>query len=277
MSVKARKASPADRQAIEMLCQRVRRKLPRLWWWEEHLGDDLFVVIDNNGIVAGALLAWPDGAPVAWVRLATLDDDIDTYEALSLMLPLISDGLRARGVQSLAWMDYFSWAGAHLRAYGFVPLADVITLAKLDRALPETNATGITLRPISDADIPAVIAVDRAAFTPHWWQGETTMLRRKAAASHFVVGETMEGVVGYIEGESLLSLAHINRIAVHPRYQGRGVGALLLHDALDEFWRLGAERVTLNTQSDNDSSQRLYRHFGFKPTGDVVIAWELEL
>jgi ribosomal-protein-alanine N-acetyltransferase len=277
MSVKARKASPADRQAIEMLCQRVRRKLPRLWWWEEHLSDDLFVVIDNNGIVAGALLAWPDGAPVAWVRLATLDDDIDADEALSVILPLISDGLRARGVQSLAWMDYFSWAGAHLRAYGFVPLADVITLAKLDHALPETNTKGITLRPISDADIPAVIAVDRAAFTPHWWQGETTMLRRKAAASHFVVGEALEGVVGYIEGESLVSLAHINRIAVHPKYQGRGVGALLLQDALDRFWRLGAERITLNTQSNNDSSQRLYRHFGFKPTGDVVIAWELEL
>ena len=87
----------------------------------------------------------------------------------------------------------------------------------------------------------------------------------------------MEGVVGYIEGESQVTLAHINRIAVHPRYQGRGVGALLLQDALDGFWRLGAERVTLNTQSDNDSSQRLYHRFGFKPTGDVVIAWELEL
>jgi ribosomal-protein-alanine N-acetyltransferase len=277
MSVKARRASPADWQAIETLCQRVRRKLPRLWWWEEHLSGDLFVVIDNDGIVAGAFLVWPDGAPVAWVRLATLDDDIDADEALSLVLPLVSDGLRARGVQSLAWMDYFSWAGAHLRAYGFMPLADVITLVKLDRAIPETNAKGITLRPISDADIPAVIAVDRAAFAPHWWQGETAMLRRKAAASHFVVGEAMEGVVGYIEGESLLPLAHINRIAVHPRYQGRGVGALLLHDALDVFWRLGAERVTLNTQSDNDSSQRLYRRFGFKPTGDVAIAWELEL
>jgi ribosomal-protein-alanine N-acetyltransferase len=91
------------------------------------------------------------------------------------------------------------------------------------------------------------------------------------------VGEVIEGVVGYIEGEALQPLAHINRIGVHPRYQGRGVGALLLHDALDVFWRLGAGRVTLNTQSDNDSSQRLYRRFGFKPTGDVVKAWELEL
>jgi ribosomal protein S18 acetylase RimI-like enzyme len=277
MSVKARRASPADWEAIEMLCQRVRRKLPRLWWWEEHLGDDLFMVIDRDGIVAGALLAWPDGAPVAWVRLAALDDDIDAEKALSLMLPPVSDRLRARGVENLAWMDYFSWAGDHLRAYGFVPLADVITLAKLDRAIPETNAQGITLRPVSDADIPAVIGVDRAAFAPHWWQGETTMLRRRAAASHFVVGEAMEGVVGYIEGDSQVTLAHINRIAVHPRYQGRGVGALLLQDALDGFWRLGAGRVTLNTQSDNDSSQRLYRRFGFKPTGDVVIAWELEL
>jgi ribosomal-protein-alanine N-acetyltransferase len=72
-------------------------------------------------------------------------------------------------------------------------------------------------------------------------------------------------------------VAHLNRIAVHPAHQGRGVGALLLHDALRALWKLGAERVSLNTQTDNYYSQRLYRRFGFEPIGDSVTVWEREL
>jgi RimJ/RimL family protein N-acetyltransferase len=51
----------------------------------------------------------------------------------------------------------------------------------------------------------------------------------------------------------------------------------LLRDALRAFWRRGARQVTLNTQVDNHRSRRLYRRFGFEPTGDVVTAWELRI
>lgn len=234
-------------------------------------------MVERKGIVVGALFAWPDEAPVAWVRLAVLDDALDAGEWLDLALPLVLDGLRRRGTQSLAWMDYGGWAGPYLEARDFILLTEVMTLVKFDRALPDISAVDARLRPASDADIPAVVAVDRAAFTPHWWHSEATMRRRAATSSHFVVAEVAGEVAGYAEGELRLPMAHLNRIAVHPAHQGRGIGALLLRDALRAFWRRGAEQVTLNTQSDNRYSWRLYRRFGFEPTGDVMRAWELQL
>ncbi|NIV29525.1 MAG: hypothetical protein GWN58_08435, partial [Anaerolineae bacterium] len=161
--MEARRTHPSDWQAIEALIRRASRRLPRLWWWEEHLLDDLFIVTEQDGIVVGALLAWPDESPVAWTRLAVLDDGLDVGRWLDRALPPILDGLRRRGTQTLAWMDYGGWAGPHLGARDFNRLTEVMTLEKLDRVLPDTIATPARLRLASDADIPAVVAVDRAA------------------------------------------------------------------------------------------------------------------
>jgi len=225
----------------------------------------------------GALFAWPDESPVAWVRLAALDGALDVGEWLNLALPPVLDGLHRRGTQELAWMDYSGWARPYLRARGFKYLAEVTTLAKSDHALPARGAGDARLRPASNADIPAAVAVDRAAFTPHWWHSEATMLRMTATSSHFAVAEVAGEVVGYAEGQLRLPAAHLNRIAVHPAYQGCGIGALLLRDALCAFWRQGAERLTLNTQTNNRCSQRLYHRFGFEPTGEITTAWRLQL
>jgi ribosomal-protein-alanine N-acetyltransferase len=214
---------------------------------------------------------------VAWVRLATLDDGISVEEWLDLALPPVLERLRRLGTRTLAWMDYGGWAGSSLRSRSFGRLTEVITLAKYDGELPEVQAERVCLRPASAGEMSAVAAVDRASFSPHWWHSEATMRRRAAVAAHFVVAEVEGQVVGYAEGQFCLPLAHLNRIAVHPRYRGQGIGALLLQDALRAFWRRGADRITLNTQVDNHDSQRLYRRFGFEPTGDSTTAWELTL
>ena len=251
--------------------------MPQLWWWEEHLADDLFIVIERDRAVAGVLFAWPDESPVAWVRLAALDDELDADQWLDLALPSVLDGLRRLGTQKLAWMDYDGWAEPYLEARGFKQLTHVITLAKFDRALPQANATDVYVRPAADADIPTVASVDRAAFTPHWWYSELTLLRRAAISSYFVVAEVADRVVGYAEGDLRLPVAHLNRIAVLPAYQSRNIGTLLLCDALRAFWKFGAKQISLNTQTDNQYSQRLYRRFEFEPTGDRVTVWELAL
>ena len=275
--MEARRAYPDDLPAIESLCRRVYRVLPHLWWWEEHLADGPFVVLEDSGDVVGAFFAWPDESPVAWVRLAVLDNELGVGEWLALALPPVLDELRRCGTRALAWMDYGGWAGPSLHARGFGRLTDVITLVKSDRALPGTSTATIHLRAASDADIPAVVAVDQAAFAPHWWHGQTSIQRRAARAAHFAVAEAAGEVVGYAEGALHLPSAHLNRIAVHPAHQGSSIGVLLLGDALRAFWRCGARRVTLNTQLDNRYSQRLYDRFGFMPTGDRVTAWELQL
>jgi ribosomal protein S18 acetylase RimI-like enzyme len=263
--------------AVEALCNEARYKLPRIWQWEEYLVAEPFVIVERGGFVAGAIFAWPDESPVAWVRMAALNGATSIDDWLDAALPPVLAGLRRSGTAALAWMDYGGWAGPFLRKRGFRPLTDVMTMAKFDRQIPYTDPTHTHLRPASDADIPAVVAVDRVAFTPHWWHSENTVRRRAAAAAHFAVAESAGQVVGYAEGELRLPIAHLNRIAVHPAHHGCGIGAALLRDALCAFWRQGAEHVSLNTQSDNQESQRLYRRFGFEMTGDFATVWELQL
>ncbi|MBN1180212.1 MAG: GNAT family N-acetyltransferase [Anaerolineae bacterium] len=277
MDMQVRRACPGDRPAIEALNQEARRTLPLLWEWQEHLADDLFIVVDRGGDVVGTLLAWPDQSPVAWVRLAALDDMLEVDRWLDLTLSRLLDELGHREVRSLAWMDCQGWAGPHLCARGFHHLTNVITLSKHGRTLPAVpEAVGVCIRPAQVTDDAAIAALDRAAFTPHWWYSEATIRRKAAAVLHFVVAEAGGRVVGYAEGELRLPTAHLNRLAVHPIHQSCGIGALLLQDALRAFWQQNADWVTLNTQSHNERSRRLYHRFGFEATGESMAVWELE-
>jgi ribosomal protein S18 acetylase RimI-like enzyme len=180
-------------------------------------------------------------------------------------------------------MDYGEWAQPHLKAIGFDPLAQVITLTKTDHLLPassaihlpEPNASGITLRSATYADLAAIVTVDRVAFEPHWWRSLDTVRRRAATTSGFTVAEYRGDVIGYTEHELHPPYAHLNRIAIHPRFQSQGIGALLLRHVLRALWRLGAETISLNTEHHNHRSRRLYDSFGFETTRDAVTVWTL--
>jgi ribosomal-protein-alanine N-acetyltransferase len=291
--VKAREARLSDWPAIEALINRARYTTPALQRWEPHLAEEGFVVVEEGTCgersrtdrIRGALLASSDASPVAWIRLASVDDNLDIGRWLDLSIPPILSVLGNRGARELAWMDYGGWARSHLKTRGFSPLAEVITLAKTDRRLPDlsvqaavdSNPLPITLRSAADADLAAIATIDRTAFEPHWWRSEATVRRRAATASRFTVAFSHGEVVGYTERELHPPLAHLNRIAIHPRVQGRGVGAILLSNVLRTAWQGGARTVSLNTQRHNDRSRRLYDRFGFEPTGDVVTVWTLQI
>jgi ribosomal-protein-alanine N-acetyltransferase len=291
--VKAREAQLSDRPAIEALITRARFTSHVLRLWEAHLGDKGFIVVEKGtpgehgqaDRIRGALYASSDTSPVAWVHLASVDDGLDIGHWLDLSLPRVLTALSNDGVRELAWMDCGKWAQTFLEPRGFSPLAEVITLTKADRHLPdalgetvaEPNASQITLRPAAEADLVAIVTTDREAFEPHWWRSQATVQQRAAAASRFTVAEYRGSVVGYTERELHLPTAHLNRIAVRPHIQGRGVGTILLSGVLDTVWQAGARTVSLNTQHHNHRSRRLYDRFGFKPTGDAVTAWTLHI
>jgi GNAT superfamily N-acetyltransferase len=262
---------------IETLNHACRRALPRLWWWEEYLAEDVFVVVEHGRAVVGALLAWPDVPAVAWVRLASLRDSIDVGEWLDVALPPVIKALQRRGSRVLAWMDFSDWAAPHLRERGFTQLTGIQTLAKSDQRLPAAYARDACVRPATDDDFASIVTVDTAAFTPYWRYGPATIRRRMDASSLFLVTEVASEVVGYAEGEIRSTAAHLNRVAVHPGHQGRGIGTQLTRAALHGFWGQGAYHITLNTQADNQRSRRLYRRLGFESTGENVTAWELRL
>jgi ribosomal protein S18 acetylase RimI-like enzyme len=84
-------------------------------------------------------------------------------------------------------------------------------------------------------------------------------------------------MVGYQLSTTFRSTGHLARLAVLPSMQGQGVGSALLDDMIRRFGRHDILTVTVNTQSGNYRSQRLYHHYGFRRNGYDLPVWQADL
>jgi len=87
---------------------------------------------------------------------------------------------------------------------------------------------------------------------------------------------------------AILEEAHITILAVHPDYQGQGLGKLLLYNLLQDARNRKLERATLEVRESNAIALSLYEKFGFKIAGkrrgyyqktgeDALILWRGDL
>ena len=74
-------------------------------------------------------------------------------------------------------------------------------------------------------------------------------------------------IVGFITGLTMAQELQVHNIAVHPDYQGRGIGRQLM-EAVDALGRAGDyKRISLEVRRDNDIACKLYLSLGFKAVG----------
>ncbi|MEG4057594.1 ribosomal protein S18-alanine N-acetyltransferase [Microcoleus sp. Pol7_B2] len=66
---------------------------------------------------------------------------------------------------------------------------------------------------------------------------------------------------------AILEEAHITILAIHPRFQGQGLGQALLWDLLKKAHYRQLERATLEVRESNLAAVSLYQKFGFKEAG----------
>jgi ribosomal protein S18 acetylase RimI-like enzyme len=252
----------------------------QLDWWtlDDWIGSPAFIVAASGpGALAGLSLATYDGSPVAWWRALALNVMEDPSALVQAILKPTLDGLRSGGAVALTCLAFSDWLRTALPALAFHLLTQVITLRKENRRLPALEREDILIRPAQPADMPGVLVADQAAFDPTWRYGPRTLARLHLKMTHMLVAERDGQVIGYACGDVNGVSGHIVRLAVHPAHQRRNAGALLLGAMIQAFFASGAQAVTLNTQIDNHSSQRLYRRFAFRPIGDVVDVWQRPL
>ena len=83
---------------------------------------------------------------------------------------------------------------------------------------------------------------------------------------------------------AILEEAHITILAIHPRFQGQGLGQALLWALLTKAHSRQLERATLEVRDSNLAAVSLYNKFGFKEAGrrkryykdtgeDALIMW----
>jgi ribosomal protein S18 acetylase RimI-like enzyme len=149
-------------------------------------------------------------------------------------------------------------------------------LQLLDEILPfEIDARRVTasrtpdpleqllLFPGSNAD--ELVEVDHAAFPWLWWNSEREFASYMANPGVEIWTSWSEGrIAGYVGFTSYGEWGHIDRIAVHPGAQRRGLGRRLVTFAIRRLRSKGASIVGLSTQRGNWRSQRLYHQVGFR-------------
>lgn len=128
--------------------------------------------------------------------------------------------------------------------------------------------------------LPGVIEVDAQAFSP-FWRLDRTGLREALAATPLRRFRVARGkgraVLGYAICGAAGPRGFVQRLAVAPEAQGRGVGRRLLLDGLAWLRGAGTQQVAVNTQLGNEVALRLYRSVGFRddPRGLSVLSADL--
>lgn len=116
-----------------------------------------------------------------------------------------------------------------------------------------------------------VLAVDQAAF-PEFWRLEAAGLDDALAATASsrlrVALDPEDAVVAYSVIGRSGARGYLQRLAVLPTWQRRGLGSALVVDGLRWLRRWGARDVVVNTQETNTRAVALYQHLGFHLEAD---------
>jgi ribosomal-protein-alanine N-acetyltransferase len=118
------------------------------------------------------------------------------------------------------------------------------------------------VRPAVAADLPAVAAIEQAAFSDPWTPASFRSLLGNPAVA-FSVAERDSAVAGYSVAWFAADEAELGNIAVAATSRGLGVGACLLDAVLVEAAHRGAATVYLEVRESNTRARGLYasRHF----------------
>ena len=160
----------------------------------------------------------------------------------------------------------------------------------------------LDLQPLTPELLPAALVLDQLCFGGLWtlegYQRELDspnselLVLQKKQKSQNQLGEP-NTLKSSVEADPLLGLgcfwaivdeAHITIVAVHPNYQGQGLGQALLYALLEKARQRGMERATLEVRASNQPALLLYEKFGFREAGrrrryyeetgeDALILW----
>lgn len=131
------------------------------------------------------------------------------------------------------------------------------------------SSLDLTIRPMAEADLSAVLAIEREVFSSPWTLAAFQRELKDKKVSHLFVAEVSSGggdrlVVGYACCWLIVDEVHITNLAVEKAYRRRGVAHRLLTEMLRKTKARGAKRATLEVRLSNEGAQRFYEKYGFQ-------------
>lgn len=137
----------------------------------------------------------------------------------------------------------------------------------------------VPIRRARRADRARVLVLDAVAFSPFWRldeRGLADALRATPSARLRVI-DRPDGDVGaaaYCVTGRAGTRGYLQRLAVDPAHQRRGMGSALVTDAVRWLRRWGAREVLVNTQEGNGAALGLYEAMGFtRQSEGLTVLW----
>jgi len=135
--------------------------------------------------------------------------------------------------------------------------------------------TEVFIRDMQLSDISDVLAIERISFTTPW---DIRSFEYELGYKDTIlkVAVLNNQIIGYVCVRTILDVTHILNLAVLPEFRRRGIGGMLLRDALNELKRLKPDinLITLEVRESNTAAIELYERFGFKVMGKRISYYE---
>jgi ribosomal-protein-alanine N-acetyltransferase len=136
----------------------------------------------------------------------------------------------------------------------------------------DRGARPLTLRGVTEADLPELLRVDREAFPEEPYPVFVLRQLCDIHGDRILVLDDGEGLLGYIlfVNTSDGHVSWIMSLAVTPHQQGRGLGRRLMVEALRRLRTEHVHQVRLTVEPTNAAAIMLYRSLGFSSDEGVV-------
>ena len=279
ISTQVRPADLKDHQRLSNLIFFETRSHRHLDWRSplEWLGDRYFWTVEEGSKLTAALACPEETNGIAWVRLFVHSGYWSADNAWTVLWTAARQDIAHAGGAKVAAIVQHSWFQKVLESNGFENRQSIVMLEWSYQPWAAHEADGVRIRDMTGEDLPNVTRVDNAAFDPLWHNSQDTLRRAFSQSMFSTVAEDAHGVVGYQITTGAGTRAHLARLAVSPSVQGRGVGRALLGDLFGRLVPNGVLRLTVNTQSDNQTSLKLYQKMGFLRTGEAYPVYTFDV
>lgn len=144
---------------------------------------------------------------------------------------------------------------------------DYIDLALMRLSLDEQpKAPNHLVVEDDEVSISVLLEIDRAAFAPFWRfdeHGIREAIDATGSSTILLIRDANGGATGFAIVGFGSAISYLQRVAVHPQWQGQGMGRSLVRVAARKARAAGARVMLLNTQFDNTGALQLYQAEGF--------------
>ncbi|MCE3264700.1 MAG: rimI [Pseudoduganella sp.] len=120
--------------------------------------------------------------------------------------------------------------------------------------------------PMQESDLDEVVAVEQEVY-PHPWS-RSNFSDSLAQGYHAWVLRAQDGqLMGYFLVMGIVDEAHLLNVAVARPWQGKGLGRLLVNQAVALSRGLGMESILLEVRPSNVRALEIYQRYGFAEIG----------